>query len=141
MSQSPIEFKLGSITRAQRKKLKIHEDNDMVAYIEEALKIKLEGFEGQEKASKLFSMCSISKDHSRESIGGENGFVLEEEHPAADGSSAPTVIDRLLPAQCLEDHALPLTVGLTLPLAVGSCFELRWKEEKGVCQVYPFRES
>ncbi|KAI5654525.1 hypothetical protein M9H77_31712 [Catharanthus roseus] len=33
----------------------------------------LEGFEGQVKASKLFTICSISKDHSREQFDGENG--------------------------------------------------------------------
>ncbi|KAI5672359.1 hypothetical protein M9H77_12723 [Catharanthus roseus] len=48
-------------------------DNGVVAYMEEALKDKLEGFEGQEKASKAFSMCSIRTDHSRERIRGENG--------------------------------------------------------------------
>ncbi|KAI5671891.1 hypothetical protein M9H77_12255 [Catharanthus roseus] len=37
-----------------------------------ALKIKLEGFEDQGKASKLSFTCSISKDQSREQIGGEN---------------------------------------------------------------------
>ncbi|KAI5668862.1 hypothetical protein M9H77_18715 [Catharanthus roseus] len=31
MSQSPREWKLGPITRAQRKKLKIHEDNGMAS--------------------------------------------------------------------------------------------------------------
>ncbi|KAI5663546.1 hypothetical protein M9H77_22869 [Catharanthus roseus] len=63
-----MEVKLGPITRAQRKKLKIHEDNGMVAYVEEALKRKLEEFEGQERASKLFSMCSISKDRSKNKL-------------------------------------------------------------------------
>ncbi|KAI5676266.1 hypothetical protein M9H77_07216 [Catharanthus roseus] len=43
----------------------------MVAYMEEALKNKLGGFEDQEKVSKLFSICSINKDHSREQIGRE----------------------------------------------------------------------
>ncbi|KAI5668630.1 hypothetical protein M9H77_18483 [Catharanthus roseus] len=38
-----MESKSGPITRAQRKKLKIHEDNGMVAYMEEALKSKLQG--------------------------------------------------------------------------------------------------
>ncbi|KAI5663882.1 hypothetical protein M9H77_23205 [Catharanthus roseus] len=72
----------------------------MVAYMAEALKSKLEGFEGQERASKLFSMCSIS---------------LEEEHPTANGTPTPTVPDRLLLTQHLEDHVLPSTVGHTLP--------------------------
>ncbi|KAI5657960.1 hypothetical protein M9H77_26753 [Catharanthus roseus] len=63
-----------------------------------ALKSKLERFEGQERASKLFSMCSISKDHSREQIEGENGKTIEEEYPIIDCSPAPTVADRLLSA-------------------------------------------
>ncbi|KAI5649093.1 hypothetical protein M9H77_35098 [Catharanthus roseus] len=36
MSQSPMELKLGPITRAQRRKLKILEDNGTVAYVEQA---------------------------------------------------------------------------------------------------------
>ncbi|KAI5672513.1 hypothetical protein M9H77_12877 [Catharanthus roseus] len=64
--------RLGPITRSQKRKLNIHEDNGMVAYMEEALKSKLEGFEDQKKASKLFSMCSTSKDQSREQIGRES---------------------------------------------------------------------
>ncbi|KAI5677049.1 hypothetical protein M9H77_07999 [Catharanthus roseus] len=59
-----MELKSGQITRAQRKKLKIHEDNGIVAYMEEALKIKLKGFEGHERASKLFCICLISKDQT-----------------------------------------------------------------------------
>ncbi|KAI5675970.1 hypothetical protein M9H77_06920 [Catharanthus roseus] len=61
MSQSPIEMKNGPITRAQRRKPKILEDNGMVAYLEEVLKSKLEGFEGQEKVSKLFSIVEATK--------------------------------------------------------------------------------
>ncbi|KAI5658033.1 hypothetical protein M9H77_26826 [Catharanthus roseus] len=49
MSQSPMELKLGPITRAQRRKLKILKDNGKVAYMEKALKSKLEGFDGQER--------------------------------------------------------------------------------------------
>ncbi|KAI5652233.1 hypothetical protein M9H77_29420 [Catharanthus roseus] len=41
----------------------------MVAYMEEALKNKFEEFKGQEKTSKLFTICSISKDFSREQLG------------------------------------------------------------------------
>ncbi|KAI5653557.1 hypothetical protein M9H77_30744 [Catharanthus roseus] len=53
----------------------------MVANMEEALKNKLEESEHQEKTSKLFSICSISKDHSREQF---------------EGSPGPTFVDRLL---------------------------------------------
>ncbi|KAI5663385.1 hypothetical protein M9H77_22708 [Catharanthus roseus] len=53
-------------------------DNNMVTHMEEVLKNKLEEFEGQGKASKLFSICSISKDKLREQIGvfnqGFNGY-------------------------------------------------------------------
>ncbi|KAI5669028.1 hypothetical protein M9H77_18881 [Catharanthus roseus] len=76
-----MKLKLGPITRAKRKKLKILEDNGI-----------------------LFSMCSFSKDHSREQVGGGNGESLKEEQPIADGSPAPTI------AQHLEDHSLPPTV-------------------------------
>ncbi|KAI5677757.1 hypothetical protein M9H77_08707 [Catharanthus roseus] len=60
----------------QEIKLKIHnanKANGIVVFIEEALKNKLECFEAQGKASKLFSICSISKDHSTKQTGGENG--------------------------------------------------------------------
>ncbi|KAI5652471.1 hypothetical protein M9H77_29658 [Catharanthus roseus] len=43
MGQSPMELKLGPITKAQRRRLKIHEVNGMVSYMVEALKSKLEG--------------------------------------------------------------------------------------------------
>ncbi|KAI5667353.1 hypothetical protein M9H77_17206 [Catharanthus roseus] len=62
MSQSPSDLKLGSITRAQRKKLKLQEDNDMNAYMEDALKRKIKQFDGQEIPPKLFTMCSIVKE-------------------------------------------------------------------------------
>lgn len=79
-SQEPIDVKLGQLARARAKKLKLHEENEangMVSYIEEALRKKLEEFEGLEKTSKLFLICTISKDHSGEQIGGKNGKVLE----------------------------------------------------------------
>ncbi|KAI5681987.1 hypothetical protein M9H77_03215 [Catharanthus roseus] len=44
--QSPMKVKNRLIPRAQRRKLKILEDNGMVAYLEETLKSRLEGFEG-----------------------------------------------------------------------------------------------
>ncbi|KAI5673568.1 hypothetical protein M9H77_13932 [Catharanthus roseus] len=94
-----MDIKLRPLNKAWAKKLKIHDINetiDMVAYMEEALKIKIEGLEGQEKGSKLFSICSISKDPSREQIGGKNGKYWR--------------ITALLP-----------TVALPLPLSVGFC--------------------
>ncbi|KAI5667945.1 hypothetical protein M9H77_17798 [Catharanthus roseus] len=68
-SQAPLKLKLGPLTRARMKKLKIHDanvDNRLVVYMEEALKNKLEGFEDKGKASKFLSICKITKDHSRE---------------------------------------------------------------------------
>ncbi|KAI5682524.1 hypothetical protein M9H77_03752 [Catharanthus roseus] len=114
MSQSPTEVKNGPITRAERRKLTGLEDNGIVAYLEEALKCKLEGFEGKERASKLFSMCSISKDQRREQIGGEITQVpreirciFEGSHRIANGSPAPAIAGRLLLAPSLEDVKVP----------------------------------
>ncbi|KAI5681215.1 hypothetical protein M9H77_02442 [Catharanthus roseus] len=67
------------IARAQKRKLKALEDNGMAAYLEEAFKIKLERFEGQERVSKLFSKCSISNDETRETV--EEKFVKYLEEP------------------------------------------------------------
>ncbi|KAI5672099.1 hypothetical protein M9H77_12463 [Catharanthus roseus] len=66
MSQSPLDLKLAPITRAQRKKLKLQEDNDMIAYVEDALNSKIEKLDGQGKLPKLFTMCSIVKEQSKE---------------------------------------------------------------------------
>ncbi|KAI5652235.1 hypothetical protein M9H77_29422 [Catharanthus roseus] len=48
------------ISRAQRKNLKLQEDNNMNAHMEDALRSKNEEFDGQGKPPKLFPMCSIS---------------------------------------------------------------------------------
>ncbi|KAI5653842.1 hypothetical protein M9H77_31029 [Catharanthus roseus] len=59
------------------KKLKASNGNDangIVAYMGEALKNKFEEFEDQGKASKLFTICSICKDHSREQFDGFKGY-------------------------------------------------------------------
>ncbi|KAI5677784.1 hypothetical protein M9H77_08734 [Catharanthus roseus] len=74
------------MTRAQRKKLKLHEDNDMIAYKEETLKRKIEEFEGQRKLPKLFKICSIVKEQSREQFG----------PPYCHGRLAAIVTDRFL---------------------------------------------
>ncbi|KAI5648792.1 hypothetical protein M9H77_34797 [Catharanthus roseus] len=71
-------------------------DKSMVVYMEEALKNNFEGFGDQEKASKLFSICSISKDHSRKQLEGENWLSVGEGYPTVDSSPAPTIADRLL---------------------------------------------
>lgn len=70
--QLPMELKRGLISRAQIKKLKLEEDKGMIAYMEKAFKSKIEGFECQENASKLFLTCSISKCYIRKEIGVEN---------------------------------------------------------------------
>ncbi|KAI5671545.1 hypothetical protein M9H77_11909 [Catharanthus roseus] len=130
-----MKVKNGPITRAQRRKIKMLEDNGMVAFFEEALKSKLQGFEGQERATKLFSMCSISKDQSREQIGGEIGKVLEGKHPTANDSPASTVASRLLPAPSLEvvENCLPITfvcnlIVWRLDFSQG-CLELKKEEQ------------
>ncbi|KAI5681337.1 hypothetical protein M9H77_02564 [Catharanthus roseus] len=83
-------------THTKLKKLKALEDNGIVSYLEEALKSKLEGFEGQERASKLFSMSSISKDKTRKQLGGEIVYVLGKSYPTADSSPWLTITSRLL---------------------------------------------
>ncbi|KAI5650237.1 hypothetical protein M9H77_36242 [Catharanthus roseus] len=62
-SQSPLDLKLGSITSAQMKKLKLQEAHSMISYMEEALKRKIE------ELPKLFTMCSVVNEQSREQIG------------------------------------------------------------------------
>ncbi|KAI5676545.1 hypothetical protein M9H77_07495 [Catharanthus roseus] len=64
--------------------------------MDEALKNKFEEFKGQGKVSKLFSICSISKNQSREEIGGE-----------LTNSPALTVSGRLPPMKPFEDGTLP----------------------------------
>ncbi|KAI5653345.1 hypothetical protein M9H77_30532 [Catharanthus roseus] len=93
--QASMKLKIGATTRARMKKLKAsnrNEDNGMVAYIEKALKNKFEEFGDQGEASKLFSICSISKDHSTKQLEGENWLSVREGHPTADGSPTPTLV-------------------------------------------------
>ncbi|KAI5668279.1 hypothetical protein M9H77_18132 [Catharanthus roseus] len=109
-----MELKLGTMTRAQMKKLKAsngNKDNGMVAYMDEALKNIFGEFGDQGKASKLFSICSISKDHSRKQFEGENWLSVGEGHPTADGIPAPTVTDRILSAKSLDITHPPPIVG------------------------------
>ncbi|KAI5649439.1 hypothetical protein M9H77_35444 [Catharanthus roseus] len=102
-NQAPVELKPGPITRVWMKKFKAsngNEDNGMVAYMEEALKNKFEG----------------------KQLEGENWLNVGEQQPTADGGPAPTVVGRLLDQKGRKVHALPPTVGLSLPLLVGfSC--------------------
>ncbi|KAI5676499.1 hypothetical protein M9H77_07449 [Catharanthus roseus] len=51
---------------------------------QEALKNKIEGFVDQGEASKLFSICSISKDHLSKQLEGENWLSIGEGNPNAD---------------------------------------------------------
>ncbi|KAI5683018.1 hypothetical protein M9H77_04246 [Catharanthus roseus] len=55
-SQSPLGLKISPITRAQRKKLKLQEDNRMITYIEDVLKSKIEELDGQGKLPKVFTI-------------------------------------------------------------------------------------
>ncbi|KAI5663397.1 hypothetical protein M9H77_22720 [Catharanthus roseus] len=57
------------MTRARMKKLKASnetEDSGIVSYMEKVLKNNFKEFKGQEKTSKLFTICSISKDYPEE---------------------------------------------------------------------------
>ncbi|KAI5648879.1 hypothetical protein M9H77_34884 [Catharanthus roseus] len=58
-SHSPLDLKLRPMTRARMKKLKLQEDKDIIAYIEDTLKSKVDAFDGQGKLPNLFTMCSI----------------------------------------------------------------------------------
>ncbi|KAI5672403.1 hypothetical protein M9H77_12767 [Catharanthus roseus] len=68
----------------------------MIINMENALKNKLEGFENQRKVSKLFIICSISKDHSREQVEREKWLRMEKSEPITDDSPVPTITGRLL---------------------------------------------
>ncbi|KAI5663921.1 hypothetical protein M9H77_23244 [Catharanthus roseus] len=109
-----MELKLAPITRARMKKLKAsngNEDIGMIAYMEEALKNKFGEFGDQGKVSKLFSICLISKDHSRKQLEGENWPSVQKGHSTADGIPASTTACRLLPRESLEFTHLLVTVG------------------------------
>ncbi|KAI5681317.1 hypothetical protein M9H77_02544 [Catharanthus roseus] len=75
-----MELKLGPITRARMNILKAsnrNEDNGM-----------FEEFKGQEKTSKLFTICSINKDYSREQLECLNLKILNR------GSSKDAILGR-----------------------------------------------
>ncbi|KAI5652324.1 hypothetical protein M9H77_29511 [Catharanthus roseus] len=99
-----MELKLGPTAKPRMKKLKAsngNEDNGVATnmeepYMEEVVENKFEGFGDQGKASKMFSICSISKDHSRKQLEGENWISIGEGKPTSDGSLTPTIIGRLL---------------------------------------------
>ncbi|KAI5676467.1 hypothetical protein M9H77_07417 [Catharanthus roseus] len=71
-------------------------DNGIVAYMEEVLKNKFEGFGDQGEASKLLSICSISKDHSMKQLEEENWLSVGEGYPTGDNNLTPTITGRLL---------------------------------------------
>ncbi|KAI5669032.1 hypothetical protein M9H77_18885 [Catharanthus roseus] len=106
------------MTRAQRKKLKLQEDN-MISYVKDALKRKIEELDGQGKLPKLFTMCSIVKEQSREQLGFLNGSLVDnntycrgsvEATKSSIEGPVPTVAGRLLPAPSLDDSNLPCAV-------------------------------
>ncbi|KAI5676018.1 hypothetical protein M9H77_06968 [Catharanthus roseus] len=77
--------------------------DDMLAYLTWARpkKDKFEEFGDQGMGFKWFSICLLSKDHSRKQLEGENWPSVGEGHPTAGRSPAPTVADRLLLAEPL----------------------------------------
>ncbi|KAI5672100.1 hypothetical protein M9H77_12464 [Catharanthus roseus] len=64
----------------------------MIAHVEDALKSKIKELHGQGKLSKLFTMCSIVKEKSREQLGTA---------PTADDRSYPTVAGSSQDGFCL----------------------------------------
>ncbi|KAI5683017.1 hypothetical protein M9H77_04245 [Catharanthus roseus] len=66
-------------------------DNDFqetTAYVEDALKSKIEELDSEGKIPKLFTMCSIVKEKSREQLKVKICYVFERNHPTADGRVA-----------------------------------------------------
>ncbi|KAI5664191.1 hypothetical protein M9H77_23514 [Catharanthus roseus] len=68
-SQLPLDLKLEPITRAQRKKLKLQEDNEMNAYKEDSLKSKIEEFDGQGKPSDCLQCVQLSRSNQGNNMG------------------------------------------------------------------------
>ncbi|KAI5675822.1 hypothetical protein M9H77_06772 [Catharanthus roseus] len=60
MSRLSMEVKLGPMTRAQRKKLNLQEDNDMLAYMMEALRSKVDKSNQRNKLGKILAENWIS---------------------------------------------------------------------------------
>ncbi|KAI5677054.1 hypothetical protein M9H77_08004 [Catharanthus roseus] len=114
-----MELKFGPMTRARMKKLKAYnrnEDNGMTAYMEEALKNK---FERQGKASKCFSICSISKDHQG------NNLIVKIAKYGRKGTLPPMIappLPSLIGFCCaLMGYLIPTTYGsFLLRSAIGS---------------------
>ncbi|KAI5666859.1 hypothetical protein M9H77_16712 [Catharanthus roseus] len=104
-SHSLLDLKLRLMSRAQKKKLKLQENGDMVAYKEDTLKSKIEEFDSQGKLPKLLTMCSTIKAQSREQFGVWRHCCLcftlywaysNRNHPTADGKVTPTVAGMFL---------------------------------------------
>ncbi|KAI5648852.1 hypothetical protein M9H77_34857 [Catharanthus roseus] len=68
-NQSPLDLKLGLITRAQRKKLKLQEDNGMNNYMEDVLKDKIEEFDSQGKLPICSQCVQLSRSNQGNNLG------------------------------------------------------------------------
>ncbi|KAI5649467.1 hypothetical protein M9H77_35472 [Catharanthus roseus] len=73
------------MTRAQRKKLKLTEDNDMMSYMEDP--------------SKLFTMCSMIMEQSREQLGVKLAKFLK-------GATQPPMVAPCLLLPVLHDEVI-----------------------------------
>ncbi|KAI5653886.1 hypothetical protein M9H77_31073 [Catharanthus roseus] len=112
-----MEVKLGPMTRGQRKKFKHQEDNGMLAsYMMEALKSKGDEFEDEEKHPKLFTMCTIIKEQSRNQLG-------------------------VKMATCWRRATLPSMIILPLPSLVGFWSGVSWKTTPYRIQEFLFLNS
>ncbi|KAI5668632.1 hypothetical protein M9H77_18485 [Catharanthus roseus] len=85
------------MTRAQRKKLKLQEDNGMNAHIMEVFKSKDGDFEAQEKHPKLLKISWHPTVSGRVILRSLVGFCvefIEGWQPAVHSRPYPTVVDR-----------------------------------------------
>ncbi|KAI5663355.1 hypothetical protein M9H77_22678 [Catharanthus roseus] len=102
-SQEAKDLSHEPFTSARSRKLEIHEDTGMVAYIMEALKSKLHGFKGQERASKLFSIVQLARINQGNKLEEKMTKCLKETTLPPMVAQGPIVASKLLPAPSLED--------------------------------------
>lgn len=82
--------------RAPRKKLKLHEDNHIISYKEDALKSKVDEFQDQGKHFKLFTMCSIITEQLRAQLVMGIWLSVSKNTSYADNRATLSIADRLL---------------------------------------------
>ncbi|KAI5683691.1 hypothetical protein M9H77_04919 [Catharanthus roseus] len=85
--------------KSSKKELKVLKGNGMVVYLEEAFKIKLKGFEGQEIVSKLFPSVQLAKTKQWNKLEEKlakcwKAISLLKTAPTADDRLYPTVLIR-----------------------------------------------